>query len=63
MGGNVLDYPTKTAYKLGDAKRLVRAVKKNMEKYHVSLEEACEGCDSSLTEYEQAVDLLKNEDN
>ncbi|WP_051538287.1 hypothetical protein [Butyrivibrio proteoclasticus] len=61
MGGKVLNYPQKTAYKLGDAERLVRAVQKSMEKYHVSLEDACDGCDSSLDEYNRAVDLLKNE--
>ncbi len=62
MGGTVLDYPTKTAFKLGDAKRLVRAVQRNMEKYHVSLEEACDGCDATVEEYEEAMELLKHED-
>ena len=61
MGGQVLDYPTKTAFKLGNAERLVRAVHKNMEKYHISLEESCDACDSTVEEYEQAMDLLKNE--
>ncbi len=47
--------------RLGDAQRLVRAVKKNMEKFHISLEEACDACDSSVEEYEEALVLLKNE--
>lgn len=58
----VLDYPAKTAYKLGDAKRLVRAVQKNVEKYHVSLEDACDGCDSTVEEYKKGMELLANED-
>lgn len=51
------------AYKLGgrigDARRLVLSVQKNIEKYHVSLEEACDGCGSSVDEYEAAQALLK----
>ncbi|WP_026667665.1 hypothetical protein [Butyrivibrio sp. AE2005] len=48
--------------KYGDSQRLVRAVQKNMEKYNVSLEEACDACDSTVEEYYEAVELLKNED-
>ena len=33
-----------------------------MEKYNVSLEEACDACDSTVEEYNEAVELLKNED-
>ena len=66
MGGTILDYPTKTAYKLGDrlgtARQLVRSVKKIMDKYHVSLEDACDGCGSTVEEYEAAQDLLNNEE-
>lgn len=46
----------------GDARRLVRAVRKNMEKYHVSLEDACDGCDATLEEYNAAIKLLEEED-
>lgn len=48
--------------KYGNSQRLVRAVQKNMEKYNVSLEEACDACDSTVEEYNEAVELLKNED-
>ena len=46
----------------GDARRLVRAVKKIMEKYHFSLEDACDGCDATLEEYNAAIKLLEEED-
>ena len=70
MGGTVLDYPAKTAYnegltegaRSGVAQMRIRAVQKIMEKYNVSLEEACDACDSTVEEYYEAVELLKNED-
>ena len=46
----------------GDDRRLVRAVQKSMEKYHVSLEDACDGCDATIEEYNEAVKLLEKED-
>ena len=46
----------------GDASRLVRAVRKSMEKYQVSLEDACDGCDATIEEYNEAVKLLEKED-
>ena len=60
MYGTVLDCPTATAYKLGTARQLVRSVEKNMRKYHVTLEEACDGCGATVAEYEAAQTLLEN---
>ena len=48
--------------KYGDAQRLIRAVRKNMEIFHISLEKACYACDSTVEEYNEAVELLENED-
>ncbi|SFU94579.1 hypothetical protein [Butyrivibrio sp. M55] len=57
-----LNETKREGFKHGDAQRIVRAVKKVMNKYQFSLEEACNACDSTVEEYYEAVELLKNED-
>ena len=52
----------KEGSRIGDAKRLVSAVQKMMDKYHFSFEDACDGCDATVEEYHKAVELLKKED-
>ena len=45
---------------LGDARRLVKAVKLHVDKYNIPLEEACIMCASTVEEYNEALDLLKS---
>ena len=52
----------KEGSRYGDAKRLVSAVQKMMDKYHFSFEDACDGCDATVEEYHEAVELLKKEE-
>ena len=45
---------------LGDAQRLVKAVKLHVEEYNIPLEKACIMCASTVEEYNDALDLLKS---
>ena len=44
---------------LGDAQRLVKAVKLHVEEYNIPLEKACIMCASTVEKYNDALDLLK----
>lgn len=45
---------------LGDAQRLVKAVKLHVEKYNIPLEEACAMCAATVEEYNDALDLVES---